>query len=64
MAEHVGLGDGSVDVGDDDLVRVVPEVDVAPARLIKGFSHEIEYFDKNGYQYFCRSKQEPLVISK
>ena len=43
MAEHVGLGDGSVDVGDDDLVRVVPEVDVAPARLIKGFSHEIEY---------------------
>jgi hypothetical protein len=43
VAEHVGLGDGSVDVRDDDLVRVVPEVDVAPAPLIKGLSHEIEF---------------------
>ena len=30
MAEHVGLGDGSVNVRDDNLVRVMPQVDMAP----------------------------------
>jgi len=31
VAKDVGLGDGAVNVGDDYLVGVMPEVDVAPA---------------------------------
>jgi hypothetical protein len=31
VAENVGLGDGAVDVGDDDLVGPLPEVEVAAA---------------------------------
>ncbi len=30
MAKDIRLGNRSVNVGDDDLVRVMPEVDVAP----------------------------------
>ena len=35
VAEHVGLGDGPVNVRDDNLVRVMPQVDVTPEQRKK-----------------------------
>ena len=44
VAEHVGLGDGAVDVGHDDLVSGLPPVDVAVAprgALVRGRHAEL-----------------------
>ena len=65
VAEDVRLGDGAVDVADDDLVRVLPPVDVALAagRALEGRRHrELSLVgSRNQVHLFLKTNKEGMV---
>ncbi|GMR33886.1 hypothetical protein PMAYCL1PPCAC_04081, partial [Pristionchus mayeri] len=62
LAEHVRLRDSSIDVGNDYLVRVLAEVDVAcaPRRSFISFFSHLEYFFPDSM--FCSSTGTALKL--